>query len=102
MAGCNRHRTRLIVGAIHELPLLGLLSIHISAYFDVSRLIVINTQILHWRGFDTHIPAYFPIQCTGGQTRDYCPTIMTESSIKPFLIFFSPVFKIQLLISSVE
>jgi hypothetical protein len=29
----------------------------ISAYFDVTRLTAIDTQILRWRGFDTHVPA---------------------------------------------
>jgi len=27
----------------------------IPAYFDFSRLIVIDTQILHWSGFDAHV-----------------------------------------------
>jgi len=34
-------------------------SSRISAYFDVSRLTVIDTQILRWRDFDSHMPACF-------------------------------------------
>ena len=35
----------------------------IPAYFDVSRLTVIDTRILHRRCFDTHVPACFPVKC---------------------------------------
>jgi len=29
----------------------------IPAYFNDSRLTFMDIQILHWRGFDTHVPA---------------------------------------------
>jgi hypothetical protein len=35
----------------------------IPAHFDYSRLTVIDTQILHWKGFDAHVPACLPIKC---------------------------------------
>jgi hypothetical protein len=42
----------------------------ITKYFDVSRLTVIDTQILHWRGFDAHVPACFsPVKCIFGVKR---------------------------------
>jgi hypothetical protein len=43
----------------------------IPAYFDVSRLTVIDTRILHWRGFDAHVPAYSPANAFWGLT-DSC------------------------------
>jgi hypothetical protein len=30
----------------------------IPAHFQSIRSTVMNTQILHWRGFDAHVPAY--------------------------------------------
>ncbi len=38
----------------------------IPAHFDVTRLTVIITQILHRRGFDVHVPAWFPVKCILG------------------------------------
>jgi len=40
----------------------GYLSV-IPASFDSIRLTAIDTQILHWRGFDAHVPACFPVKC---------------------------------------
>jgi hypothetical protein len=40
----------------------GAYSSGIPAYLDFSRLTVIDTQILRWRGFDAHVPACFPVK----------------------------------------
>jgi hypothetical protein len=34
----------------------------IPAYFDFIRLTIMDTQILHRSGFDTHVPACFPVK----------------------------------------
>jgi len=33
------------------------------APFHFSRLTVIETQILHWSGFDAQVPACLPVKC---------------------------------------
>jgi hypothetical protein len=33
-----------------------------STHFNLSRLTVIETQILHWSGFDAHVPAFFKVK----------------------------------------
>jgi hypothetical protein len=42
----------------------GAYSSNVAAHVDLIRFI--NTQILHWRGFDTHVPACFSGKCTFG------------------------------------
>jgi hypothetical protein len=47
----------------------------IAAYFDFIRLIVIHTQILHWRDFDAHVPACFRGKSIFGLTdHQSCPS----------------------------